>query len=75
MVIVFRVETATASLWLIHFQIKRTEIGRKSIFQENQITNKVLLKFLDIKLLMERKLFRFWTLSTNIEGRVYVFIV
>ena len=43
------------------------------MFKENQTTNKVLLMFLDVKLLRERKQFRFSTLSTNKQDTVYVF--
>ena len=56
------------------FEIKRQEIGRKNIFRENQTTIKVLLKFLGVKLITERKQFRFWTLSTKKKYILYVFI-
>ena len=56
------------------FEIKRQEIGRKNIFRENQTTIKVLLKFFGVKLITERKQFRFWTLSTKKKYILYVFI-
>ena len=41
-------------VWLMHFQIKMRENGRKNMFREKQTTNKLPLMFLDVKVLTER---------------------
>ena len=54
----------------MHFQVKMPQNGK-----DKQTTNKKLLMFLDVKMLSERYNLRFWTLSTNKQGTVYIFSV
>ena len=58
----------------MYFQVKMQEINRKNILRDKQTANKVPLLFSDIKVLTEKQQLRFWTLSTNKQGIVYVFI-
>ena len=51
---VFRVQTETKYVLLIHIQVKISENGRKNIFRDKQTTNKVPLMLLDVKVLPER---------------------
>ena len=51
---VFRVQTETKYVLLIHFQVKISENGRKNLFRDKQTTNKVPLMLLDVKVLPER---------------------
>ena len=51
---VFRVETARRQKWLMHFQVKMAENGRKNIFRDMQTINKVLVMFLEVKVVTER---------------------
>ena len=38
----------------MHFQVKMSENGRKEMFRDKQTRKKVLLMFLDVKVLKER---------------------
>ena len=40
--------------WLMHFQVKMVDEGRKNMFRDNQVTNKGPPMFLYLKLLTER---------------------
>ena len=51
---VFRVETGTGDVCLIYLQVKMPQNGRKNVFRDKQIKNKVPLLFLHAKLLTER---------------------
>ena len=57
----------------MHFQVKMSESGGIHIFKEKEITNKLPLMFLDVKVFPEKQQLRFWTLPTNNQGVVYVF--
>ena len=57
----------------MHFQFKMPDNGRKDRQANNQ--QGVPLMFLDLKVLSKMLQLRFWTLSTNKEGAVYVFSV
>ena len=50
-----------------------SESGGIHIFKEKEITNKLPLMFLDVKVFPEKQQLRFWTLPTNNQGVVYVF--
>ena len=50
---VFRAETAKESGSLTHFQFKMKENGRKNRLRDKQTTKKILLMFLDGKLLTQ----------------------
>ena len=41
-------------LWFMHFKLKTPENGGKNILEEEQITNKRPLMFLDVKVPTER---------------------
>ena len=45
---------ARREVWLMHFQIKIAENGRKNIFRGKQTVNKIPPMFLDVKVLGER---------------------
>ena len=45
----------TTSVWLMRFQLKKPENGRKNIFRHKETTNNTPLMFLDVKVHTERK--------------------
>ena len=45
----------------MHFHVEITQIRRKNIFTNKQKPNKVMLIYLDVKLLTETQQFRFRT--------------
>ena len=49
------------------------ENGRKNIFRDKEKRKKIPLKFLDVDVLLESLIFRFWSLPTNKQGAMYVF--
>ena len=57
----------------MHFQFEMPDNRRKDRQANNQ--QGVPLMFLDLKVLSKMLQLRFWTLSTNKEGAVYVFSV
>ena len=58
---------------VIHFKVKMPENGRKNIFTDKEKRKKIPLKFLDVDVVSESLIFRFWSLPTNKEGAMYVF--
>ena len=45
---VFRTLTTSRQIWLMHFQFKMPENGRKHIFREKKTTNNVNITFLAV---------------------------
>ena len=58
----------------MHFHVKIQQICRKNIFTNKQTVNKVPLIFSEVKVLTEAQQFRFRTLSTNKQDKMYVFM-
>ena len=52
-----------------------SENGRKNKFRVKQTTKKVLLMFLDVRVLTEREHLHYWILSTKNQVTVYVLSV
>ena len=62
-------------LCLTHFPVKMPQNRKKNPFRDKQTTTNESLMFFDVKALTEGYQLNFRTLSTNNQGRVYVFIV
>ena len=59
----------------MHFQLEMLENRRKNIFRDEETRNKVPLMLLDVKVLTKTQELHYWRLSTNKQGRVYVFSI
>ena len=51
---VFKMETATAQVWLMYLQVKMPENGTKNVFREMKTRKNEQLKVVDVKVLTER---------------------
>ena len=57
----------------MYFEVEIPENGTKNMFRDKETTKKVPLMFLDVKLVTESEQLRFWALSTNKQGTLYLF--